>query len=212
MFRSVQVLEAARKAGAHVVFSSTGGAIYGECPTPADEDSPALPLSPYGTSKLCGEAYLAAWTRIYGMANVVTRFANVYGPRQDSGLEGGVVAIFLERMARGESTKIYGDGEQSRDFVYVGDVVRALLVAATHESGVFTIGTGDETTVTELHRVCREVSGAAEEPAYDEARLGDVRRSVLDPSRAARELGWKAETSLSAGLAETWSWTTEQLD
>src|SRR5205085_292684 len=117
---TVNVLQAAPEA--QVIFASSGGAGYGECPVPAAEDAPFLPLSAYGIAKKCGEEYLAGWNRIHGSSHVSLRFANVYGPRQDSGLEGGVVAIFLEHLARGEETVIFGDGSQSRDFVYVGDV------------------------------------------------------------------------------------------
>jgi len=197
---TVQVLEAARAAGAQVVFSSTGGAIYGECDGPAQEDGPLQPVSPYGIAKLCAEEYLRGWNRIYDGGHVVLRFANVYGPRQDSSLEGGVVAIFLERMARGEETLIFGDGQQIRDFVYVGDVVGALLAAAGHDGGTFNIGTGQETTVLELHRLCAEVSGSKAEPHFEPARLGDARRSVLDVRRAGAELGWRPTTPLAEGL------------
>ena len=205
---TTKVLEAAREAGARVVFSSTGGAIYGECTGPAREDSPLQPLSPYGIAKLCGEEYLRGWNRIHGTTHVALRFANVYGPRQDSGLEGGVVSIFLERMARGEETIIFGDGLQTRDFVYVGDVVDALLSAAGHDGGTFNVGTGEELSVLELHRACAAVAGVDADPKLEDARLGDVRRSVLDVSLAERELGWRARTSLEEGLRATWEWMT----
>ena len=126
---TVRVLEAARAAGAQVVFSSTGGAIYGECDGPATEATPRRPVSPYGIAKLCAEQYLQGWNRIHGSRHVVLRFGNVFGPRQDSSLEGGVVSIFLERFARGDDTIVFGDGLQTRDFVYVGDVVDALIAA-----------------------------------------------------------------------------------
>jgi UDP-glucose 4-epimerase len=207
---TVRVLEAAREAGAHVVFSSTGGAIYGECDGPAPEDSKLEPVSPYGIAKLCGEQYLGGWNRIHGSGHVVLRFANVYGPRQDSGLEGGVVAIFLERMARGQETIIFGDGRQTRDFVYVGDVVDAALAAAGHRGGTYNVGTGRETSVAELHAACRAVSGSGEEPRFEPARLGDAQRSVLDVSRIERDLGWRARTTLEDGLRRTWEWTAAQ--
>jgi UDP-glucose 4-epimerase len=203
---TVQVLEAARAAGAPVVFSSTGGAIYGECDEPATEDAPRRPLSPYGIAKLCGEEYLLGWNRIHGAGHVVLRLGNVYGPRQDAGLEGGVVSIFLERMLRGEPTTVFGDGLQQRDFVYVGDVVAAMIAAAGHEGGVFNVGTGAATSVLELHRACRAVAGDAAEPLFEPARLGDVRRSLLDSSRAARELGWRARVDLDEGLRTTRDW------
>src|SRR5690348_4618781 len=144
---------------AQVIFSSSGGAGYGECSEPATEESPFEPLSAYGIAKKCGEEYLAGWNRIHGSTHVSLRFANVYGERQDSGLEGGVVAIFLERMARGDDTVIYGDGEQRRDFVYVGDIVDALLTSVGKTGGPFNIGTGIATSVNELHEACRRVAG-----------------------------------------------------
>ena len=202
---TLQVLEAARRHGTHVVFSSTGGAIYGECQRPAAEDAPRQPISPYGISKLAAEEYLAGWNRLFGSKHVALRFANVYGPRQEASLEGGVVAIFLERLSAGEETTIFGDGEQTRDFIYVGDVVDGVLAATGHEGGVYNIGTGVETSVTELHRVCRRVTGIEREPVYEEARPGDIGRSVIDPSLAARDLGWQAEQSLEKGLELTWA-------
>jgi UDP-glucose 4-epimerase len=208
---TVRVLEAARAVGAQVVFSSTGGAIYGECMQPAREDGTLEPMSPYGIAKLAGEHYVAGWNRIHGSKHVVLRFGNVYGPRQDSGLEGGVVAIFLERMARGEETAIFGDGLQTRDFVYVGDVVGALLAAAGRQGGPYNVGTGRETTILDLHRACASVAGSDNAPRLAEARLGDVRRSVLDVSLIERELGWRAQTSLEDGVRATWDWTRDAL-
>ncbi len=206
---TVNVLEAARAAGAHVVFSSTGGAIYGECDGPAPENSRLEPVSAYGIAKLAAEQYLSGWNRIHGSRHVVLLFANVFGPRQDSGLEGGVVAIFLERMARGEETVIFGDGRQTRDFVYVGDVVDALLAAAGHDGGTYNVGTGRETSVAELHEACRSVSGSETRARSEPARLGDARRSVLDVSKIERELAWRPRTSLDDGLRRTWEWTRQ---
>ncbi len=201
---TVNVLEAARGAGAAVVFSSTGGAIYGDVDSPASEDAPLRPVSPYGIAKLGGEAYVDGWRRIHGLRAVALRFANVYGPRQSASLEGGVIAIFLERMAAGEETVVFGDGEQSRDFVHVADVVRALLLAADRNGGVYNVGTGVETSVNRLHELCRSVVGDAAEARHAEARAGDARRSVLDVSRAAAELGWQPEIELEDGLRATW--------
>jgi UDP-glucose 4-epimerase len=198
-------------AGAQVIFASSGGAGYGECPVPAAEDSPFEPLSPYGISKKCGEEYLAGWNRIHGTKHVALRFANVYGPRQESGLEGGVVAIFLERLAAGRETVIFGDGEQSRDFVFVDDVVSAALATVGHEGGPYNVGSGIATTVAGLHQACAAVAGSSAEPRLEEARLGDVRRSVLDVSRIKHELGWSPAVSLADGLARTWAWTKEGL-
>jgi UDP-glucose 4-epimerase len=206
---TVRVLEAARAHGAQVIFSSTGGAIYGECDDPADEDSPRRPLSPYGVAKLSGEEYLAAWNRLHGTRHVSLRFANVYGPRQSASLEGGVVAIFLERMAAGQSTQIYGDGRQQRDFVYVGDVARAMLAAVGHDGGTFNVASGAATSVLELHDACRRVSGSTAAPEFAPPRQGDVVRSVLDADLAARELGWWADHDLESGLRSTWAWMQE---
>jgi UDP-glucose 4-epimerase len=203
---TVRVLEAARTAGARVVFASSGGAIYGECERPAVEDDAPQPLSPYAASKLAGEQYLATWNRLHGANHVTCRLANVYGPRQLPTLEGGVVAIFLDRMRDGQGTEIFGDGSQTRDFVYVGDIVGALLAAAASPAGgVYNVGSGVDTAILELHRLCSEVTGVAQEPRLSAARPGDLGHSVIDPSRAARDLGWHAETTLAAGLAKTWS-------
>ena len=201
---TVGVLEAARKQGTHVVFASTGGAIYGECDGPAPENVERRPVSPYGISKLAGEEYVAGWNRLYRARHVSLRFANVYGPRQEPSLEGGVIAIFMERMRAGEPTQIYGDGRQTRDFVYVGDVVQAVLAAAGGGPGVYNVGTGIETSIVELHALCRDVTGSEREPEFEAPRPGDARRSVVDPSLAARELGWRPEHALDAGLAATW--------
>jgi UDP-glucose 4-epimerase len=204
---TVNVLVAA--GDAQVIFSSSGGAGYGECPVPATEESPFLPLSPYGIAKKCGEEYLAGWNRIHGTSHVSLRFANVYGERQDSGLEGGVVAIFLERLARGEETVVFGDGDQRRDFVYVGDVVDSLLAAVGRSGGPYNIGTGIGTSINDLHAACRSVSGVDRPPRHEAARLGDILQSVVDPARAGRELGWRARTTLKQGLARSWAWTEE---
>ncbi len=206
---TVRVLEAARAAGANVVFTSTGGALYGECERPATEQDARRPLSPYGTSKLAGEEYLATWNRLHGMRNVVCRLANVYGPRQLASLEGGVVSIFLDRLRDGQPTVIFGDGLQTRDFVYVGDVVAALLAAA-EGAGVFNVGTGVQTSVLELHRLCAQAAGVEREPQLADARPGDIRDSVLDPGLAERVLGWRPAHSLAEGLAETWRWVAAQ--
>jgi UDP-glucose 4-epimerase len=203
---TVRVLEAARRTGTQVVFSSTGGAMYGECERPAREDDDRRPLAPYGASKLAGEEYLATWNRLHGGRHVSLRFANVYGPRQLAQLEGGVIAIFLERMAADGATQIFGDGGQTRDFVYVGDVAQSMLAAVGHEGGVFNVGTGIETSVLDLHTLCRQVAGSDREPELAPPRLGDLRRSVLDPSKAERALGWRAEHDLASGLRTTWEW------
>jgi UDP-glucose 4-epimerase len=202
---TVRVLEAARAAGARVVFASTGGAIYGECERPAREDQDPQPLSPYAASKLSAEAYLATWDRLYRTRHVTCRLANVYGPRQLPTLEGGVVAIFLDRLREGKQPEIFGDGNQTRDFVYVRDVAEALLAAAAPSpGGLYNVASGVATSISELHRLCVETTGVEGEPSFGPERPGDLRHSSLDHSRAARELGWSARTTLASGLAETW--------
>jgi UDP-glucose 4-epimerase len=201
---TIRVLQAAG-ADTSLVFSSTGGAIYGELDQPAREGDVRRPLSPYGVAKLAAEEYLAAWNRLHGTRHGTLRFGNVYGPRQEATLEGGVVAIFLNAMAAGEETTIFGDGGQTRDFVHVDDVVRALLMAPGH-GGVFNIGSGIETSVLELHERCRAVSGDDRSPRLAPAREGDLRRSALDISLAERELRWRPEVSLDDGLRRTWEW------
>jgi UDP-glucose 4-epimerase len=200
------VLEAARRHGTKIVFSSTGGAIYGECDGPAAEDHPRLPLAPYGVSKLAGEEYLAAYNRLYSSGHVSLRYGNVYGPRQDPHGEAGVVAIFMNRLRDGEVPRIFGDGTQTRDYVYVGDVVAATLAAAEHDGGVLNVGTGTETSVLDLYERIQRIAGVERDPEFAPPRPGELQRSVLDPSRAQRELGWEPKRSLDEGLAETWAW------
>jgi UDP-glucose 4-epimerase len=205
---TVRVLEAARELGAQVVFSSTGGAIYGECEEPAREDKKREPLAPYGTSKLAGEEYLAMYNRLHGSRHVSLRYGNVYGPRQDPHGEAGVVAIFFNRLIDGETPTIFGDGKQTRDYIYVGDVVRATLASQAVDGGVYNVGTGRETSVVELLDLCVRVAGKDVEPEFEPARPGELQRSVLDPGRAVDELGWRPERSLEEGLRETWEWFT----
>lgn len=200
---TLQVLEAAQSQGAKVVFASTGGAIYGECERPAREDDPLRPLAPYGAAKLAAETYAGTWSRLYGAGHVSLRYANVYGPRQEAGLEGGVVAIFFEAMRRGGEATIFGDGLQTRDYVHVSEVVAATLRAVDAE-GVFNVGTGTETSVLELHRLCGEVAVVRLDPRFEPERPGEIHRSVLDPSLAAEELGWSAGLTLAEGLRATW--------
>ena len=202
---TVNVLEAARRTGARVVFASTGGAIYGECERPAREDDPCLPLSPYGAAKLAGEGYLGAFARLYGVPHIALRFGNVYGPRQNPHGEAGVVAIFLGRLQGGEPCRIFGDGSQSRDYVFVGDVARATLEALDSDvDGVLNIGTGIATTVLELYTICRSVAGSDAEAVHEAARPGELGRSVLATERAAEVIGFRAETDLTAGVTATW--------
>jgi UDP-glucose 4-epimerase len=194
------MLEHARAAGARrFVLASTGGAIYGDASViPTPESAPAAPISPYGASKAAAELYLDLYLRLHGLSTVALRFANVYGPRQDPRLEGGVVAIFTTVAAEGRRGTVFGDGHQTRDFVYVGDVVEALLAAGEAQvTGAYNVGTGQETSVLELAAaVGIEVEHAPERP-------GEVRRSCLDAARIDDALGWRARTSLADGLART---------
>jgi UDP-glucose 4-epimerase len=201
---TVKVLEAAREQGTKVVFSSTGGAIYGECEGPAPEDAPRRPIAPYGTSKLAAEEYLSTYNRLYGTGHVSLRYGNVYGPRQDPHGEAGVVAIFFNALLSGSAPKVFGDGSQTRDYVYVGDVARATLAAAERDGGVYNVGTGRETSVVELLELCQQIAGTSFEPEFAPARPGELQRAVVDPSRAVDELGWRPEHSLEDGLRETW--------
>jgi UDP-glucose 4-epimerase len=204
---TAEVLEAARTAGARFVFSSTGGAIYGEVDTiPSPESTPCAAMAPYGVSKLCGEHYVELYNRLYGTSHVVLRYGNVYGPRQDPHGEAGVVAIFMGLLRDGGTPTIFGDGSQTRDYVFVLDVVDAMVRALDHEGGVLNIGTGTETSVLELYEAVQEVAGVRREATLAPARLGELQRSVLDASLAARELGWRPARSLTEGLAETWRW------
>jgi UDP-glucose 4-epimerase len=203
---TLRVLEAARERGTKIVFSSTGGAIYGECDGPAPEEHPRAPLAPYGVSKLAAEEYIAAYNRLYGSGHVALRYGNVYGPRQDPHGEAGVVAIFMNALRDGNTPRIYGEGTQTRDYVYVGDVVAATVAAASHGGGVFNVGTGNETSVLDLYERIQRVAGIERPAEHADPRAGELQRSVLDPSRAERELGWHAERSLDEGLAATWAW------
>jgi len=206
---TANVLEAARKAGARrIVFSSTGGAIYGEGDgqeLPLAEDAPLAPEAPYGQSKFAGEGYLALYERLYGLSGVSLRLGNVYGPRQDPLGEAGVIAIFCGRLRTGERPTVFGDGKQTRDYIYVGDVVSAALAAAGSDAiGPINVGTGIETDVLELARLLRELGGAKDfEPEFAPPRTGEVQRISIDPARAARELDWRAEIGLEEGLRLT---------
>jgi UDP-glucose 4-epimerase len=206
---TLTVLGAAKESGvARVVYASTGGAIYGEAEiVPTPEDAPARPMAPYGQSKLSGEGYCRLFSELYGLAATSLRFANVYGPRQDPLGEGGVIAIYCGRALRGEDAIVFGDGEQTRDFVYVGDVVDALLTAGDAGSpGPFNIGTGVETSVNDLARQLSLVTGRPFLPVHEPPRPGEVTRSCLDPSRAAADLGWRAQVDLTEGLRRTLAW------
>jgi UDP-glucose 4-epimerase len=203
---TTRVLEAARRHDAKIVFSSTGGAIYGECDGPASEDSPRRPLAPYGTSKLCGEEYLQTYNRLYGTEHVVCRYGNVFGPRQDPHGEAGVVAIFMNRLRDGTAPKIFGDGKQTRDYVFGPDVADATLRALEQRGGVFNVGMGREISVLELLERIQAAAGTSVEPEFADPRPGELQRSVLDISAAEQKLGWRPQHDLDEGLAATWRW------
>jgi UDP-glucose 4-epimerase len=201
---TIQVLEAARPVGAQLVFSSTGGAIYGERTTPAPEDTPREPLAPYGTSKLCGEEYLATYNRLYATNHVALRFGNVYGPRQDPHGEAGVVAIFFGLLRGGGTPRIFGDGRQTRDYVFVGDVVDANLRAADSDvTGAFNVGRGVATSVLDIVEALAAQSDNGFEADHLPGRTGEVQHIALDPSHTKAELGWEAQVDLDQGLART---------
>jgi UDP-glucose 4-epimerase len=206
---TANVLEAARAGGARrVVFTSTGGAIYGEGEgqeLPLSENAPLAPEAPYGQSKFAGEGYLALFERLYGLSTIPLRLGNVYGPRQDPLGEAGVIAIFCGRLREGERPTVFGDGKQTRDYIYVGDVVSAALAAAGSETtGPVNIGTGIETDVLELVRLLGKLGDAESfEAELAPPRPGEVQRISIDPSRAERELGWKPQMGLEEGLRVT---------
>jgi UDP-glucose 4-epimerase len=203
----INVLEAARRESVErVIYSSTGGAIYGEAelhPTP--EESPLRPMSPYGQSKYAGEGYCGLYDRLHGISSVILRYANVYGPRQDPLGEGGVIAIFCGRLRSGARPTVFGDGTQTRDYTYVGDVVGANLLAAQSDvTGCFNIGTGVETSVLDLVAAMRPLSAQGGfDPEFAPARSGEVSRSVLDPTRAQAALAWHPMVGLEEGLRRT---------
>jgi len=206
---TANVLDAARAGGSRrVVFTSTGGAIYGEGEgqeLPLPETAPLAPLAPYGQSKFAGEGYLSLYERLYGLSSVALRLGNVYGPRQDPLGEAGVIAIFCGRLLAGERPTVYGDGRQTRDYIYVDDVVAALIAAAASDAtGPVNVGTGVETSVRELvDRLGGLGNADGFEPQLAPARTGEVQRIAIDPGRAERELGWRPRTRLEDGLRLT---------
>ncbi|MBV8844542.1 MAG: GDP-mannose 4,6-dehydratase [Bryobacterales bacterium] len=202
----LNLMEAGRTRGLRrVVFASTGGAIYGEQESfPCNEDHPQHPVSPYGVAKLASEAYLFFYRAQYGIDYVAVRYSNVYGPRQDPHGEAGVVAIFCGYMCAGKTCTIYGDGEQTRDYIYVGDVARANVAAVnTRFCGALNIGTGVETSVKQLFNLLAGVAETSVQPVYAPPRPGEQSRSVISPARAAEQLAWKPEVPLQEGLSRT---------
>ena len=206
---TANVLEAARTSECgRVVSISTGGAIYGEGDgqqIPLDEDAPIAPLSAYGQSKFAAEGYVALYERLYGVSGVSLRLGNVYGPRQDPLGEAGVIAIFCGALKEGGRPTVFGDGKQTRDYIYVGDVVSAAIAAAESDAGgAINIGTGIETDVLQLVDALGKLSDRDDfEPEFAPERTGEVQRIAIDAGRAQRELGWRAEMDLDEGLKVT---------
>jgi len=205
---TVNVLEAARAAGARVVLASSGGALYGrDVVIPSPETAPLRPESPYGTAKLAAENYLDMYNRQHGTRHATLRLANVYGPRQDPAGEAGVVALFCAGALAGRAPVVYGDGTQTRDYVYVGDTVRAFLAAAdAGRPGTWNIGTGLQTSVLDLLATVAEAAGRPMAPEFGEHRPGDLPHSAVDPGLAADDLGWRPVTRLADGVRQVFRW------
>ena len=206
---TINVLRAAIAAEARVINVSTGGAIYGDAeiiPTP--ETVEPLPEAPYGQSKFCAERYLGLFGRLHGLRGATCRLGNVYGPRQDPLGEAGVIAIFCGKLQAGERPTVYGTGRQTRDYVYVGDVVAALLAVLAKEdaSGEYNVGTGRESSVLDIVAALSEYADGGFEPVFEPPRLGEMERSCLDVTRARTELGWEPQVDLVEGLRRTVEW------
>ncbi len=216
---TIEVLEAARRSACPVLFTSTGGASYGEGEgrrLPFTEDDPTVPETAYGVSKLAAEKYVAFYRLLFGVPAVSLRLGNVYGPRQDPHGEAGVVAIFCGRLLDGEAPVVFGDGEQTRDYIYVGDVVAGLLaaeaglLAGAAAQDVYNIGTGAETSVLEIAASLSAIAGSAPDPEFRPRRTGEIQRVSISPEAAGRDLGWKAEFELEPALAETFAWARSE--
>ena len=212
----LNLLEGARGGGVRrVIFASSGGVVYGEGDAlPHPEEALKLPVSPYGVSKLASEYYLAMYARLHGLDVVSLRYANVYGPRQNPHGEAGVVAIFCNKILKKDSLTVFGDGSQTRDYVYVEDVARANVAAANHEVGAFAsiddlafnVGTGIETSVNDLARTLLTVVGANLQIARAPARVGELARSAVNPAKLARQWDWTPQVDLAGGLQRTYDW------
>jgi UDP-glucose 4-epimerase len=209
---TLNVVEVAGKCGAPVVFTSTGGALYGDdAPMPTGEERIPAPLSPYGASKWAAEAYVKTWSLSSGVPHAVCRLGNVYGPRQSPHGEAGVVAIFAHHLHSGRAPKLYGQGTPTRDYVYVGDVVNALL-AASGRSGTYNIATGVETDVSTVWSELRAAAGVDIQPELADLRPGELKHSRLDAGLAERELGWRAEVPIAEGLRRTYRALVEEFE
>jgi UDP-glucose 4-epimerase len=211
---TINLLEAAvRGRTRRLLFASTGGAIYGEGDgraLPLSEDAERRPDAPYGMSKLAGEGYLDLYSRLHGLATVALRLGNVYGPRQDPHGEAGVVAIFCGALLAGETPKVFGDGKQTRDYIYVDDVVAAFLRASESDAtGAFNVGTGREADVFEVGRAIAAAYEIEFQPEMAAPRPGEVQRIAIASDRAESELGWRAEVELRDGLARTAQWARD---
>jgi len=203
---SLNILENCRKYKIKkIIFASSGGVIYGECGNlPPNEDSPISPISPYGVSKYAMECYLSTYEKIYGLKYTALRYGNVYGPRQDPYGEAGVVAIFSGKMLNNEEVNIFGDGEQVRDYVYVGDIVKAnILCLENGDNEIFNIGTSRSTSVNQLFSEMKELTQYSKQAVYKPSRAGELMRSSLDVKKAEQKLGWKAGVDIREGLKKT---------
>ncbi len=210
---SIKLLEAAKSCGVkQFIFASTGGAIYGlQDVFPADENHACRPESPYAISKFSVENYLHFYRTTHGLNTTILRYSNVYGPRQDPHGEAGVVAIFCQKLLGKSQSMIFGDGEQTRDFVSVQDVAQANVLALTHSlAGMYNIGTGKETTVNELFHHIAQMAGNNASPKYEPARKGELQRSVIDPGKFQKSTGWKPEMALKEGLGKTYDFFSRQ--
>lgn len=209
---TLNVLEAARRHDASVVFTSTGGALYGnEAPIPTPEDRIPAPLAPYGASKWAGEAYINTWSAFTGTPHAICRLGNVYGPRQSPHSEAGVVSIFTNHLHEGRAPRMFGHGAPTRDYVHVADVVEALRAAAG-KRGTFNVATGVETAVMTLWEILQAEAGTSIEPRLEPLRPGELERSCMDPTRAARELGFRARVDFTDGLRSTYRALLEEFE
>ncbi len=204
---TLNILEKMRKYDVKkIIFASSGGAVYGEPQyMPVDENHPVAPMSPYGLSKFCGEEYIKLYNRLYGIEYAILRYSNVFGERQDPRGEAGVISIFIDKIMNNQKPTIFGDGNQTRDFVYVGDVANANLMALNWKNEIVNIGTGIETSVNELFNVIADELNYNDKPIYDKPREGEVYRIALDIKKA-EELGWKSTVDLREGIKRTVEW------
>ncbi len=210
---TINVLENCKEFGVkRVIFASSGGAIYGDVDSlPANENLQANPISPYGITKRCGELYLEFYKMTYSLDYIALRYGNVYGPRQDPHGEAGVVAIFIQKMSIGEIPTIYGNGEQLRDYVYVGDVVEAnILALKSKKGGPYNIGTGIGVSVNKLFTILSKVLQFDKKAVYAPGRKGELYKNYLDPGKAKKDLDWSAKTPIDIGLAKTVEWFEKQ--